>query len=85
MGIEYYAKLEKVDRILDELVNLKDGFMKRLIKDKDEAIKKIEAEFDLKVEFLEKRFAISADKALGELGETMPDKIKKSKKDKDNE
>lgn len=72
----YYDKLEKVDAILDELVSLKDTMYKRLVAERNDAVNKALAEFQEKVIYLQARFDQSAERALAELGDTIPEEVR---------
>lgn len=77
----YYDKLEKVDRILDELVTTKDAMYQRLVAERNSAVAEIMAEFKQKVRYLQSRFDQSAERALKELGDTIPDEVKEKLND----
>ncbi len=81
MTIEYYDKLEEVDRTLEELVDLKDALYKRLVAERNSAVAEIMAEFKQKVKYLQARFDISAERALSQLGDTIPQEVKEKIKD----
>jgi hypothetical protein len=76
----YYSRLQEVDETLQELVNLKNELYSKILKERDEAIEKANLEFESKVEFLQARFDISAEKALGRLGSTIPAEVKAARK-----
>lgn len=76
----YYKRLEEVDQTLDELVALKDNLYFKLLKERDESIEKINVEFESKMEFLQTRFDLSAEKALARLGKTIPAEVKVARK-----
>lgn len=82
MTIEYYDKLEEVDRKLDELVSIKDAMYKRLVAERNAAVAEVMAEFKQKVRYLQARFDQSAEQALKELGDTIPDEVKEKLNDK---
>jgi len=80
--IEYYDKLEEVDRTLEELVDLKDAMYKRLVAERNAAVAEVMAEFKQKVRYLQARFDQSAERVLKQLGDTIPDEIKEKLNDK---
>jgi len=82
MTIEYYDKLEEVDRTLEELVDLKDAMYKRLVAERNAAVAEVMAEFKQKVRYLQARFDQSAERVLKQLGDTIPDEIKEKLNDK---
>lgn len=82
MTIEYYDKLEEVDRTLEELVDLKDAMYKRLVAERNSAVAEVMAEFKQKVRYLQARFDQSAERVLKQLGDTIPDEIKEKLNDK---
>ena len=82
MTIEYYDKLEEVDRTLEELVDLKDAMYKRLVTERNSAVAEVMAEFKQKVRYLQARFDQSAERVLKQLGDTIPDEIKEKLNDK---
>ncbi len=74
----YYDKLEEVDRKLEELVDIKDALYKRLVAERNAAVAEVVAEFKQKVKYLQARFDQSAEQALAELGDTIPEEVKKN-------
>lgn len=85
MNIEYYDKLEEVDRTLEDLVQIKDAMYKRLVVERNMAVAEVMAEFKQKVKYLQKRFDASAEIALAKLGETIPAEVKEIIKEKNND
>ena len=76
----YYNRLEEVDQTLEELVDLKDKLYSKLLKERDKSIEKINVDFKSKVEFLQARFDVSAEKALAHLGKAIPAEVKVARK-----
>lgn len=81
----YYDKLEEVDMRLEELVALKDSMYQRLVTERNDAVTKIMLEFKDKVKFLQKRFDQSTEKVLAELGDTIPEEVKRNIKEKNDD
>lgn len=81
----YYDKLEEVDMRLEELVAIKESMYKRLVAERNEAMTKITIEFKDKVKYLQKRFDQSTEKVLAELGDTIPEEVKKNIKEKNDD
>lgn len=81
----YYDKLEEVDMRLEELVAIKESMYQRLVAERNDAVTKIMLEFKDKVKYLQKRFDQSTEKVLAELGETIPEEVKRNIKEKNDD
>jgi hypothetical protein len=81
----YYDKLEEVDRRLEELVAIKESMYQRLVAERNGAVTKIMLEFKDKVKYLQKRFDQSAERALSELGDTIPEEVKQNIKENNDD
>lgn len=77
----YYDKLEEVDRTLEELVDIKDAMYKRLVAERNAGVAEVVAEFKKKVRYLQARFDQSAERVLAQLGDTIPEEVKKNIKE----
>lgn len=78
----YYNRLQEVDQTLEELVDLKEKLEAKLLKERDDAIAKAHVEYENKMAFLQARFDVSAEKALGRLGQAIPAEVKAARKNK---
>jgi hypothetical protein len=78
----YYDKLEEVDRTLEELVDIKDAMYKRLVAERNAGVAEVVAEFKKKVRHLQARFDQSAERVLAQLGDTIPEEVKKNIEEK---
>jgi len=78
----YYDKLEEVDRTLEELVDIKDAMYKRLVAERNAGVAEVVAEFKKKVRHLQSRFDQSAERVLAQLGDTIPEEVKKNIEEK---
>jgi chemotaxis regulatin CheY-phosphate phosphatase CheZ len=85
MSIDYYDKLEEVDMKLEELVSLKDSMYARLVAERNAAVAEVIKDFKNKVKFLQQRFDQSAERALSQLGETIPEEIKRNIKENNDD
>lgn len=85
----YYDKLEQVDTIIDELVTVKNSLALRLMEERDEDLDKAkraydnacqlaELDFKYKMNYLDDRFGESLERVLSQLGEEIPEKVKKT-------
>jgi hypothetical protein len=77
----YYDKLEEVDMRLEELVELKDNLYKRAVAERNAAVNEVMLHFKKTVKAIQARFDQSAEKVLAELGETIPEEVKKNIKE----
>lgn len=91
MTIEYYNKLEEVDEMIDELVELKNSLIERIQREweadtaqakrtYDDAMNKAKLDYQSKLNYLDFRFGQSLENVLSKLGNEIPEEVKTKNK-----
>jgi hypothetical protein len=81
----YYDKLEEVDMRLEELVDAKDYLYKRAVAERNAAVNEVMLQFKKTVKMIQAQFDQRTEKVLAELGETIPEEVKKKIKEKNDD